>query len=407
MNSVGLVVKQVVVSNLKTDNYCLSNMSSAVCSSTGAVGLYLHIPFCSAICDYCNFNRGLYDETLKQRYVNAIKNEIERWDDSRSVDSIFFGGGTPSLLAANDVSEILAACRSAFDIASDVETTLEMNPESCTQSDVEAFLAAGITRVSLGVQSFLDSELKRLGRAHTVDEAKEAVAAIRSAGCNNLSIDLMLWLPGQTRADCLKSVNEMVRCGPDHASLYMLEIYPNSPLRDEMARSDWSVAPEDDASDMYFDALSVTDSAGYQQYEISNVARPARHSRHNLKYWRYQNWIGFGCGAHSMLDGCRWKNISGITDYIDTIEQRGTAAEGRQRLSAEELLGEAIFMGLRLNEGIDVHTFGEQYGVNLRTRFGHDLGPYMDQGVLIDEGGRWRLSRKGMLLSNEVMRTFV
>lgn len=407
MISVGLVVKPAVVSTVKTDNHCLSNMSSAVCSSSVAVGLYLHIPFCSAICDYCNFNRGLYDETLKQRYVNAIKDEIERWDDSRSVDSIFFGGGTPSLLSANDVSEILEACRSAFDVASDVETTLEMNPESCTQSGVEEFLAAGITRVSLGVQSFLDHELKRLGRAHTVDEAKEAVVATRSAGCNNLSIDLMLWLPGQTRADSLKSINEMVRCSPDHASLYMLEIYPNSPLRDEMARSDWSLAPEEDASGMYFDALGVTDNAGYQQYEISNVAKTGRHSRHNMKYWRYQNWIGFGCGAHSMLDGYRWKNMSEITIYIDEIERRGAVAEGRRKLRTEELIGEAIFMGLRLNEGIDLHTFDEQYGVNLRTRFGSDLRPYMDHGLLIDEEGRWRLSRKGMLLSNEVMRTFV
>jgi len=382
-------------------------MSSAVCSTSGEVGVYLHIPFCSAICDYCNFNRGLYDETLKQRYVNAIKDEIERWDDSRSVDSIFFGGGTPSLLSANDVSEILEACRSAFDVVSDVETTLEMNPESCTQSGVEEFLAAGITRVSLGVQSFLDNELKRLGRAHSVDEAKDAVVAIRSAGCNNLNIDLMLWLPGQTRVDFLKSINAMVMCAPDHASLYMLEIYPNSPLRDEMARSDWSLAPEEDASGMYFDGLGVTDDAGYQQYEISNVARPARQSRHNLKYWRYQNWVGFGCGAHSMLDGCRWKNISETTVYIDAIEHRAAVSEGRRKLTDEELIGEALFMGLRLNEGIDIHTFGEQYGVNLRTRFGPDLAPYMNQGLLIEQEGRWRLSRKGMLLSNEVMSTFV
>ena len=407
MNSVGLVVKLVVVSTFNAGNHYLSNMSAAVFSSSGAVGVYLHIPFCSAICDYCNFNRGLYDEPLKQRYVNAIKSEIEHWDDLRSVDSIFFGGGTPSLLSANDVFEILEACRSTFNVVSDVETTLEMNPESCTQFGVEGFLAAGITRVSLGVQSFLGHELKRLGRAHTVDEAKEAVVAIRSAGCNNLSVDLMLWLPGQTRADCLKSVNEMVRCRPDHASLYMLEIYPNSPLRDEMARSDWSLAPEEDASGMYCDALDVVESAGYQQYEISNVARPGRQSRHNLKYWRYQNWVGFGCGAHSMIDGCRWKNISETAGYIEAIEHRATVAEGRRKLSTDELTGEAIFMGLRLNEGIDVHTFEEQYGVNLRTRFGPNLGPYMDQGLLIDEEGRWRLSRKGMLLSNEVMRTFV
>ena len=382
-------------------------MPSTVSLLSDSIGLYLHIPFCSAICDFCNFNRGLYDEALKQRYVNAIKDEIERWDDGRSVDSIFFGGGTPSLLTANDVSEILAACRTTFAVASDVETTLEMNPESCTRSHVIELLAAGVTRVSLGVQSFLDHELKRLGRAHTVSEARAAITAIRSAGCNNLSVDLMLWLPGQTREDCLKSVNEMVGSDPDHASLYLLEIYPNSPLRDEIARSNWSLAPEEDVSDMYLDALGVTDSAGYQQYEISNVARSGRHSRHNLKYWRYQNWVGFGCGAHSMLDGCRWKNTSEINDYINAIGQRRPVVEGRRRLGTEELLGEAIFMGLRLNEGINVHEFGEQYGIDLQSRFGPNLVRYMEQGLLIEEDGRWRLTRKGMLLSNEVMNTFV
>ena len=382
-------------------------MPSTVTSLSDSIGLYLHIPFCSAICDYCNFNRGLYDETLKRRYVRAIKYEIESWTDGRVVDSIFFGGGTPSLLDAADVSQILEACSTSFTVTSDVETTLEMNPESCTQSHVKELLDAGITRVSLGVQSFLDHELKRLGRAHTVNEARTAITAIRSAGCNNLSVDLMLWLPGQTRVDCVKSVNEMVRCDPDHASLYMLEIYPNSPLRDEMARSGWSLAPDEDASGMYLDALTVTDRAGYKQYEISNVSRSGRHSRHNLKYWRYQNWVGFGCGAHSMLDGCRWKNISEITGYIDAIRHRQPVTEARRELSTEELLGDAIFMGLRLNEGIDVTELGAQYGVNLRTRFGPGLEPYKEQGLLIEKNGRWCLTRKGMLLSNEVMKTFV
>ena len=229
-------------------------------SPSGALGVYIHIPFCSVICNYCNFNRGLFDGALKQRYVAALVAEIDRAGDGAQVDSIFFGGGTPSLLDPSEVEEVLGACRSAFAVAEGVEITLEMNPESCTQTHVRALLDSGVTRVSLGVQSFHDHELVRLGRVHTSDQARAAIAAIREAGCINLSVDLMLWLPGQSRAECLASVDEMVALSPDHASLYMLELYPNAPLREEMARGGWSLAPDEDAAAML--EWCVEDCAG-------------------------------------------------------------------------------------------------------------------------------------------------
>ena len=373
----------------------------------GALGLYVHVPFCAAICSYCNFNRGLLDEDLKRRYVAALTEEIERSGDGSRVDSIFFGGGTPSLLAAGEVARVLAACRGAFDVAPDAETTLEMNPESCRADYASALIEAGIDRVSLGVQSFDDGELARLGRTHTAARARAAFDALRAAGCGNVSLDLMLWLPGQSRAACAASVDALLALAPDHASLYLLELYPNAPLRDEAARRGWSQAPDEDAVAMYLDALARTDAAGYRQYEISNVARPGRRSRHNLKYWRDGEWLGFGCGAHSTRRGSRWKNVSETARYVDAIERGAPVAEPRRRLSAEERLGDALITGLRLVEGVRLATVERRHGVDLRARYGADVDRFAAAGWMVDAGGRWRLTRAGMLVSNEVLGTFV
>lgn len=372
-----------------------------------ALGIYLHIPFCASICGYCNFNRGLLDDALKRRYVAALAKEVQRSGDGSRVDSIFFGGGTPSLLDAKEVSRLLSACRTAFDVASDAEVTLEMNPESCSEAYVSALLDAGITRISVGVQSFDDRELARLGRTHTAGEARAALNAARQAGCDNLSIDLMLWLPGQTRAGCAASVDAMLAMEPDHASLYLLELYPNAPLREDAARGGWSLAPEEDAAAMYLDALERTDAAGYDQYEISNVARPGRRSCHNLKYWQDGSWLGFGCGAHSTRSGVRWRNVSETARYVASIERARPLVDWRRRLLPAERLGDALLTGLRLTDGLELAALQRRYDVDVRERYGGRVRPYADAGWLVDDGARWRLTRCGMLVSNEVMRAFV
>ena len=375
--------------------------------AAGALGLYLHIPFCTSICNYCNFNRGLLDNDLKRRYVGALRREIGRAGDQSSVDSIFFGGGTPSLLNADEVATLVSACREAFDVETDAEVTLEMNPESASETYVADLLAAGVNRISLGVQSFDDHELARLDRMHDADGACAAVAAIRRAGCDNLSLDLMLWLPAQRREEVAASVDTAIALTPDHLSLYLLELYPNAPLREEMARADWSLAPDEEAAAMYLETLERTDAAGYEQYEISNVARPGHRARHNLKYWRDGAWLGFGCGAHSTRDGARWRNVSATARYVDAVERSETVIEERRRLSRDERLGDALFTGLRLTEGIDPLGLGCRYGVDLEARFGRRMQPYIDAGLLNKNEGRWRLSRPGMLVSNEVLGAFV
>jgi oxygen-independent coproporphyrinogen III oxidase len=216
-----------------------------------------------------------------------------------------------------------------------------------------------------------------------------------------------MWLPGQSVDAWLRNVDGLIAASPDHASLYLLELYPNAPLKEEMARAGWSLAPDEDAADMYERAMATLEDAGYRQYEISNVARPGRASRHNLKYWTDGEWLGFGCGAHSTRDSSRWKNISSTREYIDCLARGASPAVEVRRLSADEQLGDALFTGLRLVDGIDENAIQTRYGVDLWRRFGADLEPFLEADVLRREGSRLRLTRQGMLLAHEVMSVFV
>jgi oxygen-independent coproporphyrinogen III oxidase len=372
-----------------------------------ALGIYVHVPFCSAICNYCNFNRGLFDEALKSRYVDAVCREIRARGEDAVADSIFFGGGTPSLLSEADVSAIVEACRDAFHLTADAEVTLEANPESVSVRSLEAYRRAGVNRLSFGVQSFREDELKRLTRLHSAQRARAAVHEARLAGFDNVSLDLMMWLPGQTVVEWLESVNALIDLAPDHASLYMLEVYPNAPLKDLMARSGWSVAPDDDVAEMYVQSMQQLEGAGYEQYEISNVARPGRRSRHNLKYWQDGEWIGVGPGAHSTRRGVRWRNESSTLGYIAAVVEGEQKEFDRRELTEDERLQEALITGLRLTDGVSLARIDRDFGVDVWQRFGESLQPFVDGGWLIYDGGTLRLSRAGMLVAHDVMTVFL
>jgi oxygen-independent coproporphyrinogen III oxidase len=395
------------------------------------LGLYLHVPFCSAICSYCNFNRGLFDADLKARYVAALDREIRTAPFSfqpsaarREVDSIFFGGGTPSLLEPSEIRGLIEACRSSFSLTRDAEVTLETNPETATSERLAGFREAGVNRISFGVQSFEDEELARLGRIHSAARAREAIRDARRAGFTNLSFDLMLWLPGQSFSSWLRTIDEAIALAPDHLSLYLLELYPNAPLKEAMARATfsnavdtasnavaaaqpWAQAPDDEAADMYLGGLDRLDLAGFRQYEISNVARPGFESKHNLKYWKAGDWYGFGCGAHSTVDGWRWRNLASTSDYVRRVEAGEAVAESIAQQSPDERFTEAIFTGLRLSEGIDTREFEARFGRDPWVRYGEDLAPFLDAAVMWKKGSRVGLTRQGMLVANEVLTTFV
>jgi len=391
------------------------------------LGLYVHVPFCSAICNYCNFNRGLFDADLKNRYVEAVVREIaeaglkactttatgtSNTDVGQAfrpaaADTIFFGGGTPSLLEPDEIARIVAACESAFEVSPDREVTMEANPESVSAARLAAFRRAGVNRLSIGVQSFRDDELRRLSRLHSVDRARAAVGEARAAGFDNLSLDLMMWLPGQSVSEWLESVDAAIAVAPEHLSLYMLEVYPNAPLRDAMARARWSQAPDEDVAAMYIEAMTRLEDAGLEQYEISNVARPGRRSRHNLKYWTDGEWLGFGPGAHSTRDGVRWKNTASTEEYVDHVTRGASIVVDVRRLTPDERLGDALFTGLRLVDGIDGNAIQTRYGVDVWRRYGKDLEPFIEVGCLRRDGARLSLTRQGMLLAHEVMTVFV
>jgi putative oxygen-independent coproporphyrinogen III oxidase len=371
------------------------------------LGIYLHIPFCSAICNYCNFNRGLFDGAVKERYVEALVAEISRFDGRPDGDTVYFGGGTPSLLEPVDVARLLEACVKSFNLSAGAEITLEANPESVTAERLGAFRSAGVNRVSFGVQSFRDEELGRLSRLHNAVRGRSAYHEARAAGFDNVSLDLMMWLPGQRVDEWLASVDAAIELAPEHLSLYLLEVYPNAPLKDEMARARWSQAPDDDAAAMYLEAMARLEAAGLVQYEISNVSRPGRRSRHNLKYWSDGEWVGFGCGAHSTRGGRRWKNVAGTQEYIDCIAARRSPAIEVRTMTHEERLGDALFTGLRLADGVEEQAIRDRYGVGVWDRYGPDLEPFVESGVLMRMDGRLRLTRRGMLVAHEVMLVFV
>jgi oxygen-independent coproporphyrinogen-3 oxidase len=378
-----------------------------------ALGLYIHVPFCSSICRYCDFNRGLLDDGLTRRYVDAAIAEIRSapvrlgLGPAPAVDTIFFGGGTPSLLEGLEIGAILDACRAQFSVAAGAEVTIEANPETVSVPRLAAYRHAGVNRISIGVQSFREEELRRLGRIHDVARARQAVAQAREAGFDNLSLDLMMWLPEQSVAQWLESVEAAIDVGPEHLSLYMLEVYPNAPLCEDMARAGWSQAPDEDAADMYERAMARLEGAGYLQYEISNVARPGREARHNLKYWRDDEWVGIGPGAHSTVAGQRWKNVSATHEWAARVEAGAPTDVERRVLTPEERWQEALITGLRLTEGIDLQSFGQKYGLDIEARYGDHLRPYLDEGMALLDQGRLRLSRRGMLVANEVFLVFL
>jgi oxygen-independent coproporphyrinogen-3 oxidase len=372
-----------------------------------SLGLYVHVPFCAAICNYCNFNRGLFDSGLKAQYVEALLMEIRRRGTGEAADTIFFGGGTPSLLEPEEIAHVVDACRSSFALPPDAEVTLEANPETVTPERLAGFRRAGVNRLSYGVQSFRDDELQRLSRLHSAGRACEAMAMARAAEFDNVSLDLMMWLPQQSVAQWLESVDRLIDLAPDHASLYLLEIYPNAPLRDEMARARWSLAPDDDAAEMYLQAMDRLEAVGYHQYEISNVARPGRESRHNLKYWTDGEWLGFGPGAHSTVDGVRSRNVSVTQEYISAVKRGGQLESERRPLDAQERLEDALFTGLRLSSGIDLELVKSRYGADVWHLHAAELQPFVNDGLLLYDGGHLRLTRAGMLLAHEVMSVFI
>ena len=374
-----------------------------------AAGLYLHIPFCSSRCSYCDFATGLYQAELAERYVRALVADIRA---SRyfgdNVDTIYFGGGTPSLLVPSQLEVILTTLNDCFKIDAKSEVTLEINPGSVNEEKLRAFRSLGINRASFGAQTFDDAELAKLGRSHTTAETLKTFADLRSVGFDNVSFDLIAGLPGQTLDGWQRNISLALDLNPEHLSFYLLEVHSGTPLAEHIRRGIQPQPDEDLAGVMYEWMLEQAAAAGYEHYEISNLCRPGFHSRHNVKYWTAAPYYGFGCSAHS-YDGKtrRWSNHRDVLKYVEMIESGGSPVVEEQQLTETDVRAEAVFLGMRLMQGVDLRRYRESFGVDLRDEHADDLDRLCKAGLVELEGDLIRLTRTGALLSNEVFAAFV
>jgi len=369
------------------------------------VSLYIHIPYCRSKCGYCDFNSFPGREAEYENYAQALLAELEFRGselEHAAVPSIFFGGGTPTILRGELLSSILARCVKAFNIAPEAEISVEANPETVSPELFDALLAVGFNRLSLGVQSFDDESLRRLGRIHDGDSAVKGIRLAAEAGFKNVSLDLMFGLPAQEVSQWDRDLETALSHAPQHISAYGLKIEEKTPF-DRLRKMGIITLPDEEAcSDMYSLAVEKLTAEGYEHYEISNFAKPGFRCRHNVNYWRNGQYLGLGAGAHSYLKGERSANIKAPGDYMTKMAEGGSALEFRERLSPRAALGEALMLGLRLTEGIDVEDYGNKYGIDFNREYGSTVKELCEEGLLEMEGRCLRLSRSGILLSDEV-----
>lgn len=380
---------------------------------TMRLGIYVQVPFCQAKCTYCNFHTGVFSNNLYSPYAAAVCREIAKYSDllaaagiaevsGATVDTIYVGGGTPSLLEPRALARVLDAIRAEFDCDLG-EVTLEADPETITSEKAAAWRAAGFNRVSMGVQSVQDEELQAAGRMHRREDTYRATQLLRDAGLVNISFDLIAGLPHQTDASWENSVEQLLSLRPEHASIYLMEIDEGSRLGREVlsggTRYSAPALPDDDAMARFYEhACARLASAGYLHYEISNWGLPGFESRHNLKYWRREPYYGFGAGAHSFNGSQRWANAHDPAAYVAAIEQGRSCFEQLEQVSQQQALEEELFLGLRQLEGVDLARIESKYSASLRPR----IEELRERGLVEWNGTCVRLAPDRLTVSNEV-----
>jgi oxygen-independent coproporphyrinogen-3 oxidase len=353
----------------------------------------------------------MYEAELAERYVGALAREIGNWNEIESpvaLDTVYFGGGTPSLLTPAQIERILTAVHGRFEVVGG-EVTMEMNPASLSSSDelsnekLHEFRRLGINRASFGAQTFDDRELKQLGRTHTSADIPATFRHLREAGFENINFDLIAGLPNQTLSGWKRNLDLALNLRPEHLSLYLLDVHEGTPLADQI-RSGIRPKPDDDlAAEMYRFMIDRVTAAGYEHYEISNFCLPGFESRHNTKYWNGAAYYGFGCSAHS-YDGRRrrWENERDVAKYVTLVEKEQSPITACTNLNEEDARSESIFLGLRLMRGLDLEDYRKRFGSDLRDRYDADINRLHEAGLIEIDEGFMRLTKRGALLSNEV-----
>jgi len=358
-------------------------------------GIYVHVPFCSALCPYCDFAVVVGRADVHERYCDALIAEARAQRGMPIATSLFIGGGTPTVLFPDLLRDLVKGLRDALPPAHDAEISIEANPESVSEEGMRAAADIGVNRVSIGAQSFAPHVLRALGRTHSDDQISHAVATARAAGIGNISLDLIYGTAGETVQDWTMSLERALGLQPDHVSAYGLTIEAATPFGKAVARGVMREPDQDDSATKYEIACAVLGSAGYKHYEISNWARPGFESRHNTLYWTQGDYIGLGIGSHSHRDGHRWWNTRALTRYLASPTE---ARAGEESLSEEQRAEEWLSLRMRLLDGVDLHEAAARLGPDVRRA----AEACEAAGLLVIDGDLIRLTTKGMLLENEV-----
>lgn len=369
---------------------------------------YVHIPFCRAKCFYCDFNSYPGRENLFKDYVTALILEINRAEPVEAeLDSVYFGGGTPTILHPDALASILDAINSRFGISGSAEVTVEANPGTVDASSISELCKAGFNRLSIGVQSFNDDILERIGRIHTTSEARSAIMQGRDAGFSNISIDLMYALPDQTIEDWQNTLDAALEISPEHISLYELTVEEGTVFGNLRRKCQINLPDEDLQMEMYTLAINSLTNAGYEHYEVSNFAKPGYRSRHNQVYWRNEPYFGFGAGASGYIGGTRYTNISSPDFYIERLLAGESVVESSETVTGRQSMGETVMLGLRMLDGLDLDAFEERYGVSLFDVYRKEVTEFTTKGLLEVADSRLRLTSKGLFLANTVAASFL
>lgn len=372
------------------------------------LGIYIHIPFCRTKCAYCDFYSFIpKTEGIYERYADTLIAHMEAYKDAahdRAPDSVYIGGGTPTAMPIDQLIRIIKAVKRNFKLSKNCEFTVEVNPKTADVKTFRRLRRAGVNRVSIGLQSADAAELKMLTRSHTKADFEECFRDARAAKIQNISVDLMFGIPDQTPRSLLQSIDYVTRLHPDHISLYDLKIEEGTPYARIADRL--NLPDEDTEFDMYRAAIEMMDRRGYKQYEISNFARPGKQSRHNLKYWNCEEYLGFGPGAHSYFNSTRFSFCRNIQDYMKGVSDpvsRVNMTEGLEQITGKAQLGEYIMLRLRLSDGISVSEVARRYGVDFISLYGKKAEKYIKYGYMIHRGDRFALTTQGMFISNYIL----
>lgn len=379
-----------------------------------SISIYLHIPFCVRKCSYCDFvsysAKSFEENHGINRYFEAIKQELIRYKEKLStyeVATIYLGGGTPSAVDGRLIHDLLIMIRASLNVTNDAEITIEVNPGTLTHDKLNHYKAAGINRVSMGLQTTNDQLLETIGRIHSTNDFITSYHALRDAGFNNISLDLMFGLPGQTLSDIDRAINLIDQLKPQHVSAYSLKIEEGTPLFDAYEKGSVQLPSEELEREMYHRINSKLRDLGIYQYELSNYALPGWESKHNTVYWENKPYLGVGVSSHSKLDDVRFSNTSNIHEYMDSIQKGESVIIDSEPIDAEEDLFESIILGLRLNKGIQIDLLNERYAIDFEARYEKVLSSLIQDHLIIREGNTIKLTELGRDLANQVFLRFM